>query len=284
MAQSFSGFCFTFLISFLMITSTAVAAESAEIININYKYKIAFTDLSQNDVKPGELVAVIVPDGKKVYLKVLETYPVMAKLTVPDDAAHALTDDQFSAITVGSQVAAGDKVAVVAPVTQAKTAAKAVKPEAVVAKVTARTVEPPKPSVRGTTALPVAVPAAPVVDTGLSPAVLESRLDQMMANNVKLVDSITALIAEKNLAEAKAREKESVAVEASQKADALSTENAALRSRAEALGAKVTVLEQDKAAQQKKIESLNQKLDELKKKLAKTVEIINTNMKAYEKK
>jgi uncharacterized coiled-coil protein SlyX len=291
MAQSFSAFCFAFLAYFLMITRSAVAVEPAEIININYKYKIAFSDLTENDIKPGELVAVIVPDGTKVYLKALETYPVMVKLTVPDDAAHALTDEQFSAISVGSQVVAGDKLPAAAPGVQAKI--KKPSPKAAGPKIEVLPAQPKtavqivrlKEPVSGEEAIGPSVSLAEVraFDTGSRMAVLESRLDQMMANNVKLADSITLLIADKNASEAKARVKEAVAAEALQKVDALSAENTVLKSRVLTLGANIAALEQDKAAQKKEIENLNVKLVELKKKLSKTVEIINNNMKAYEK-
>ena len=266
-----------FALLVLFISSRPVFA--AEIININYKYKIAFTDLTENDVKAGDAVFVMMPDGSKAQMKVLETFPVMAKLTFPD-ASGALTDEQFNAITVGSAV-------------HALTAAKAVKVPVPVQPEKQGSVETYSPPAPGEVPSPKIAPTPVTVQVDVpgpvSPgrderaAVQDQRLDQMMLNNVKLAESVTKLLMEKNAAEAMAREKEVVAAAAVQKANELAAAKDALARRVQELEANVIALQQDKAVQQKEIEGLTNKLGELKKKLAKMVEIVNTNMKAYEK-
>ena len=256
----------------VFVCSSFHAAHSATIININYKYKIAFTDLTANDVKPGELVNVTMSDGKLVNLKVLETYPLMAKLTNPDGEA-ALTDAQFSAITSGNLVVPAGM-----PVMLGNTAARseksgramseAVTPSAGGADERSSHIESYAPA--------AGVPASQLRAAEDRTALLEQRLDQMMTNNIKLTETITQLLSGKASAE-------TATAAVRSKADELTSANAALTAKVKELEASVALLEKDKAISQKEIENLNLKLGELKKKLAKMVEIVNTNMKAYEK-
>jgi hypothetical protein len=95
-----------FLLLLSVSFSTPVRAEvkSGEIININYKYKVAFTDLTQSDLQTGDRVAVKDTEGKTVYLVAAEVYPVMVKLSVPAEQGYTLSDEQFAKIVVGSPV------------------------------------------------------------------------------------------------------------------------------------------------------------------------------------
>jgi hypothetical protein len=288
------------LFVFLLFFSCMVSAFAAEIININYKYKIAFTDMTENEVKVGDLVQVALPDGGLARLKVLETFPVMAKLTIAD-GDQAITEQQFASIVVGSAVtlagtsARGARAGVkkMKPAVEPEAAPKAEVPAGVEtyspgvpkAEPAART----KAIERDVSDAPAHAPSVvrEVVDDASADrsriALLEQRLDQMMTNNVKLAENITQLLADKNAAEALAHTKEADTLAARKKANELADANAELEGRVKALTASVDALAQEKAAQQKEIEALNVRLGELKKKLAKMVDIVNTNMKAYEK-
>ncbi|NTV29885.1 MAG: hypothetical protein HGA80_07380 [Candidatus Omnitrophica bacterium] len=297
------------------------SSQAAEIININYKYKIAFADLTEKQVKAGDIVTVVAPDGAKAQLKVMETYPVMVKLSVTEGEG-ALNDEQFAAIQVGSQVVTGDKSGKV--VRSARVTEKVVKapapaaaaddtptdvesysPGAATGAVPKATLDDPvqtnraapvglsavsvaRAATSGTeTALPVS--AAPVITAASTPGeaarcqMLEQRLDQMLNNNVKLADSITQILADKNAAAVLARDKDSEVSSTRNRVAELSAANTALTARVRELETALTAAQQDGSAKQKEIENLNLKLGELKKKLAKMVEIVNTNMKAYEK-
>lgn len=264
-----------FLICSLILISITTA-HSAEIININYKYRIAFADLTEKDVGVGDMVTIITPDGYKTKLKVVETYPVMIKLGVAE-GDMALTDDQFSAITIGSQVVSGGGDGKAARVSRVPDKTTRPKPN-----------EPYDVPLNGGGARTIS-PAAPTVSAVPSPggdarcAEQDQRLEQMLANNIKMTENVAKFLAEKNAAEAKAREKEAEAAAAVAKAEELAAANAALVSRVKAVEAAVSSADKEKAAKQKEIDDLNLKLGELKKKLAKMVEIVNTNMKAYEK-
>jgi hypothetical protein len=327
---------FSLVLVFLLSLRPVFAAE---IININYKYKIAFTDLTENDVKAGDLVYVVMPDGKDVPMKVLETFPVMVKLTF-SDGPGALTEEQFNGITVGSSVKTMEGAASRSgkmvkasrgPANEEKTGSiETYSPPAIV--MTAPVKEAPVVKAVVPSPVPVEAPAVVSSAKGDRSVVQEQRLDQMMLNNVKLAESVTQLLTEKNAAEALARDKEAEAAAARKKANELAAVNDDLSRRVQALeasGAKLlteksaaevsardnetaavaarkkadelvvinddlsrrvktleegaALLEQNKAGQQKEIESLTNKIGELKKKLSKMVDIINTNMKAYEK-
>ncbi|MBF0485987.1 MAG: hypothetical protein HQL16_05700 [Candidatus Omnitrophica bacterium] len=288
-------------------------AQAAEIININYRYKVAFTDLTETDVRANDLVNVTTSDGKTVHLKVLEAFPVMAKLTIPD-GDETLTDDQFSRVVVGSKVvpaSSGNRTA--AP----KIAAQESRPPQTAAKEITRSSEAeddtpahvekysPAEAVEPSYKTPVQEETKPVVHEPVKKDVvektealsdasskdgcfarmtaLETRLDQMMAHNVKLTENISQLLTEKNEATALAHEKEAKEAAARAKAEDLTSQNGALLERVKSAESAKAALEQDNAAERKEIENLNLKLGELKKKLARMVEIVNANMKAYEK-
>ncbi|MBF0331235.1 MAG: hypothetical protein HQL17_04800 [Candidatus Omnitrophica bacterium] len=286
---------FVFLL-FLVFIPRSLAAE---IININYKYKVAFTDMTESEVKPGDLVLVALPDGEMAPLKVLETFPVMAKLTVAD-GDKAITEQKFASIVVGSVVTPSSQGAH-APRVAVKKPAPAVEPEGVSKAEVPAGIETYSPGAGGRDAVsrpkPVDRGAADAVDVPAPVryaaedasadrgrmAAMEQRLDQMMASNIKLTDSITQLLTEKNSAEALARVKEADALTARKKANDLADVNAELNARVQTLTGSVDALAQEKAAQQKEIAALNVRLGELKKKLTKMVDIVNTNMKAYEK-
>lgn len=298
-----------FAVSLSSLILCAPAAFSAEIININYKYRIAFTDLTQADVKPEDKVTVLNAEGKELVLKVLEAYPVMAKLTVPHDADFS--DKDFSQIMVGSKVTAfGYKVpkpAPAAPASQLPSSGAVVEdapsnievytpPGSVKLEVQVEPKPETRKAVKAESAQPVEVKPPVVtfqepVREANPPSVvlppqeslikrisqLEDRLDQATANNIKLADSISGVLAEKTQALAELKTRDAELSEARGKINELTTRN-------DGLLARVAALEKEKSTQQQEIDSLNVKLSELKKKLTKLVDIINTNRKAYENK
>jgi len=93
-------------LALLVISPSRVLAQNklGEIININYKYRIAFADLTQRDVQTGDKVAVKNSDDVTVYLEAVEVYPVMVKLSITSTPGYELSDDQFAKIAVGSHV------------------------------------------------------------------------------------------------------------------------------------------------------------------------------------
>jgi hypothetical protein len=292
----------------VLFVSSLFAQQSAEIININYKYKIAFADLTEKDVKPGDMVAVNTSTGEQVYLKVVEAYPVMVKLMIADEPAYKLTDEMFGSIVVGGGVVVGNAGrkkavptvnAVKAPVkveaevvdediahveSYTPTASretvlvekKIKRPAVVVPAPVQETVEMPS--------VPVAAPAVPNETNGCQSrlVMVEKRLDQVMNNNVSMSETVTVLIADKNTAEEKARVKEADAVAAKQKLDETLSARRTLEGQLKTAQADLLTLRSQKESADKEIQSLNVKLVELKKKLARMVEIINNNVKAYE--
>ncbi len=89
---------------FLIPVAVFAQQKKGEIININYKYKIAFTDLTEGDVRAGDKVSIVLPEGRQVYLEVVESYPVMAKLTFSTDPGSRISEDDFAKISVGAVV------------------------------------------------------------------------------------------------------------------------------------------------------------------------------------
>jgi hypothetical protein len=106
-----------FILSLFVFSSAPARAQTktGEIININYKYKIAFADLTQNDLKPGDKVAVKDLAGTTVYLVTIEVYSVMVKLTVSTEPGFGLSDEEFAKIAVGSPVTVVDPSKITPP-------------------------------------------------------------------------------------------------------------------------------------------------------------------------
>jgi flagellar motility protein MotE (MotC chaperone) len=267
--------------SLLLIMPAGVRAQSqkGEIINVNYKYRIAFTDLSEGDVRLGDAVSVALGDGRNIELNVVEAYPVMAKLAAPADTDKAVSDDDFAKISVGAEVR---------PVPRAvKTAAAVVETAlslpAAVAAPKSVPIPDPVPVVPAGAAAP-AVTSAPVPASSgkMASAPADSTVERLTANTVSLSEHIAELLTEKKNREAvlKAREAEIAAV--NKKNDGLLSDNAALNSRVSALQRDISRLQALNSDGQKQIADLGLKLSEVKKKLGRLAEIVNKNMKAYE--
>ncbi len=293
----------------VLFVTSLFAQQSAEIININYKYKIAFADLTEKDVKPGDMVTVGTSNGEQVYLKVVEAYPVMVKLMIADEPEYKLTEETFSHIVVGGSVVVGNagKKRMAAPVVSmpsVKAEEKTVDEDiAHVESYSPSSLRETKPVERPLKNAPLVVPVSvPVKETVEAPLVMvpavavsndadvcksrlatvEKRLDQVMNNNVSLSENVTMLLADKNAVEEKVRVKEAEAVVLKQKLDEALPARSALEGQLKSVQADLVNARSQKESADKEIQSLNIKLVELKKKLARMVEIINNNVKVYE--
>lgn len=295
---------FCFVGECIFFAAFVFAQQTAEIININYKYKIAFADLTDKDVKSGDIVNVTTSKGGQAYLKVAEAYPVMVKLVIADEPAYKLTDEQFGNIVVGGSVAVGNAIprkaiqAVVAGKASLKVPAVSEEDTAHVESYTPssnREIRPVERKVK-TTHVPAAVkevedvPAVPAANAAVVEAdhcksrllMIEERLDQVMNNNVSLSENVTFLLADKNAAEAKARVKATEAAVSAQRMEEALQARSALEAQLKVSQADLAAVRAQKTDADKEIQSLNVKLVELKKKLDRMVAIINNNMKAYE--
>ncbi|MBF0618939.1 MAG: hypothetical protein HQL19_02100 [Candidatus Omnitrophica bacterium] len=279
--------------SFFLIRNQAFAEnKTGEIINVNAKYRLAFADLTEKDVQPGDKVAVRMDNGKSIYLVVLETYPVMVKLSSSDVEGEALSEEEFSKITVGKQVTpAGVQTAIPAQKTSVQPMPKEEKSKPLVKSA-------PVAVMRSDTETPTAIevfqpkgsaavaPPVPMVNTAadLQPkvAALEARLDQMINNNIKLSETVTQLFSEKTHFENVIKAKDAEIAETKRRVGELEAVNLALEGRVKSVQDQMALADKTKADDQKEIEALNQKMNELKKKLARMVEIVNNHMRSYE--
>lgn len=76
-------------------------SPQGEIINVNYRYKVAFTDLTRQSISQGDYVEVLNQNEVVLQLKVLEASDVLSKLGVLDPTAENV---DFQNIRVGQSV------------------------------------------------------------------------------------------------------------------------------------------------------------------------------------
>ena len=287
--------CVFFLVLFFVPASVFAQQKKGEIINVNYKYKIAFTDLTEGDIQPGSKVRVALSDGREVALQVLEAYPVMAKLTSPVDPAGTVSDEDFAKISVGAAVFAfsqGKPLVHVKPVVQIKPVEVLMKqvPSSRVLAVSERSEEvraENKPLIVKKPVVDTAMPVTPVnvespPDPGSREVAISEKVEKLTANTINLSEHIARLLTDKGSLELVLKEKEAAFVDVKKKADEMTAANAALDAQVKALQAEVNRLKVANADGQKSISDLEQKLSELKKKLARMVDIVNKNIKSYE--
>ena len=303
-------------------SSVFAQSKAGEIININYKYRIAFTDLTEADVHPGDKVNVRMSDGSSLLLEVMESYPVMAKLSVP----AGISDDSFAKVQVGAAVEpAGGSVAAakttpradVRPVArEAAPAAPAAPtpgddnipssvetftppanvaaPEAAVPEkkaVPAKRAEPKAAVIRSVMPLaeaPVPAPvipqvqASPVIPATTDKVPADERLDKLMTNNINLSEQLTRLLADKERTDAVLKGKDESLKALQQGNEEISAAKKALEAQSASLQNEVDRLKARNADNEAEIKDLNQRLGELKKKLARMIDIVNKHMKSYE--
>ena len=79
-----------------------------EIININYQYKIAFTDLSNYSLSDGDIVEVLENNKAIDYLEVSEASDAISKLSPVQNNKNYSTKN-FSAIKIGFTIIKREK-------------------------------------------------------------------------------------------------------------------------------------------------------------------------------
>lgn len=98
-----------FFIVYVFITSTVFAQPIGEIINVNYKHRIAFTDLSNQTLQKNDIVEIYKNGQLFTYLRVLSTSPVISQL-VPISGGDYETTINFTDINIGNNVIALKKI------------------------------------------------------------------------------------------------------------------------------------------------------------------------------
>ena len=285
------------LIISLFIFSPATGqaqTKLGEIVNINYKYKIAFTDLTQSEVRSGDKVAVKNTEGATVYLEAVEVYPVMVKLSIASTPGYELSDDQFTKIIVGSLVTTVDQSMFRSPPAASRPVTGRIKkPENMKVydpgKITARIEmvsspsEPsPPPVVPGTTAPVVAQAAFPSANMDYKVDMLQQKVDKLVDSNLAMADQITKLLRENAALEGTLKDKDVAITIARDQILNITNTNKPQDQELKDLRKQLAKLGEEKSAADREIVDLNQKLSELKKKLAQMIELVNKQMKAYE--
>jgi hypothetical protein len=95
------------IIIILISFPTFALAEEAvvgEIININYQYEIAFTDLSDYHLQDGDIVEVRENNQFLTYLEVSSASEAISKLVPVQNEAEYKTNIPFSKVQVGSTI------------------------------------------------------------------------------------------------------------------------------------------------------------------------------------
>ena len=89
------------------------AANTGQIINVNQAYQVAFTDLGNQALRPGDIVQVYITTDDFVYMQVLESSVILSKLGVSQSDPYKTNFKDLARITIGNAVA---KVTEPAPV------------------------------------------------------------------------------------------------------------------------------------------------------------------------
>lgn len=96
-----------FFLVFIVLSQSQVLAEDkviGEIINVNYKYKIAFTDLSDKELSVGDTVEVFKNAKSVTYLDVIEVTKVLAKLSPSGNHIDVNAAVNFERVSVGDKI------------------------------------------------------------------------------------------------------------------------------------------------------------------------------------
>lgn len=168
-------FCGLFLA--LVFSSSALAAPSGQIINVNQDYQIAFTDLGSSVLRQGDVVKVFLTADDFIYMQVVESSSILSKLGPVQLEQYKTSYRDLNRLAVGNSVKKID------PAVE-KTA-------------------PPAPAVKAAAAAPVtpvqAQPAPPaVVDNSQELQRLSKDLESAKAEIVRLQESNQSLKAQVN--------------------------------------------------------------------------------------
>jgi hypothetical protein len=84
--------------------SPAQAETVGEIININYDYNIAFTDLTNSNLQKGDIVKILKDKKLITYLEVSDVSSAISKLIPIQKPREYATDVDFRSINIGNSV------------------------------------------------------------------------------------------------------------------------------------------------------------------------------------
>lgn len=239
--------------SFLGLGGYAFAQEkvAGEIININHQYKIAFTDISSDYLRKGDLVEIYADQNFVSYLEVAETSSAISKLIPPTQPGKSKGID-FSKIAVGNKVVKilPSDISVVSDVPDVSD------------------VSPPSAA----TSWPV--------PTTVSHAISGPEVKSLSENYAKLSDTITGVMKEKDSLQNEYHRSRQELEIALRKVKDLEAQNAAFVKEIEQLRKEVDKRRGDKSKE--RIKELQDTIVALKSKLRRMAELMDKNIKAYE--
>jgi len=95
------------ILTFILLVPTpsfSQSKSSGEIINVNHQLRIAFTDLGDRMLNPGDVVKIYNNGNFIAHLKVVETSEVVSKLAIIDEGQYQATFGDFTSINIGDMV------------------------------------------------------------------------------------------------------------------------------------------------------------------------------------
>ncbi len=99
------AFCSVVLVVIFFSPLKPFAKEiNGEIINVNYKYKIAFTDLTDEQLKKGDIVGIYRDRVLVAYMEVIAPGSVISKLSWRERVGRYKNSVDFSKVNIGDSV------------------------------------------------------------------------------------------------------------------------------------------------------------------------------------
>jgi len=95
---------FRLFLFFFLFCTPLFADDNGQIININQNYQIAFTDLGNRILSPGDIVKVTLGPDEFVYLQVIESSAILSKLGVSKTQGFSTNLNDFQRLAVGDVV------------------------------------------------------------------------------------------------------------------------------------------------------------------------------------
>lgn len=246
--------CFAVGVLFLLSSAWYAFAQekvTGEIINVNHQYKIAFTDISSDYLRKGDLVEIYADGNFVSYLEVSEASGAISKL-IPATQPGKSKGVDFSKIAVGNKVVKilPSDVSVVSDVLDV--------PD----------VSPPS-----------AVTSWPV-PTAIPPGISQPEVKSLSENYAKLSDTITGVMKEKDRLQGEYHRSRQELEIALGKIKDLESQNVSLTKEVQELRKEVDKRRGDKSKE--RIKELQDTIAALKNKLKRMAELMDKNIKAYE--
>ena len=88
----------------VVLSSPLFAQEKGQIININQGFQIAFTDLGDRFLKPGDIVKVFINKEDFVYMQVMESSAILSKLGISHKEEPKTNLQDLKRIAIGNVV------------------------------------------------------------------------------------------------------------------------------------------------------------------------------------